>query len=72
MATFAPDIAQSSLLDDDRCAPTLDDLVAGAWTALAVADEAACPVCGGDVAPRYSAGSRPVAGSCRSCGTEMT
>ena len=87
MATLTLDKAQGSLLDAieqrpaRRAAPrrpapapsrTLDDLVAGAWESLAVTQTAACPLCGGDVVPRFGAGPQPVAGGCRSCGTELS
>ena len=52
--------------------PTLDDLIAGAWSALAVTQTTACPLCNGDLVPRFGAGPHPVAGACRSCGTELT
>ena len=52
--------------------PTLDDLVAGTWDALAVTHAAACLVCGEDLIPRFSAGPRPVAAVCRSCGSELS
>ena len=50
---------------------TLDDLIAGTWSALLVSRAAACLVCGGDVTPRYGSGPHPVGGTCRSCGTEI-
>ena len=56
----------------ERSGATLDDLVTGAWGSLVVTGAAACPVCGGDVVPRYGAGPQPVAGACRSCGTEVS
>jgi hypothetical protein len=51
---------------------TLDDLVTGAWDALSVAHAAACPVCGGDLAPRYGAGPKPVAAACGDCGSRLS
>jgi hypothetical protein len=50
---------------------TLEDRVGATWTALTTSHAAACPLCGGDIAPRYSAGARPVGGRCRSCATEL-
>jgi hypothetical protein len=51
---------------------TLDDLIARAWSSLEVTQTAACPLCGGDLAPRFGAGPQPVAGACRSCGAELS
>jgi hypothetical protein len=51
---------------------TLDDLVAGTWDQLVTSHAATCFVCGGDVAPRWSAGPRPVGGRCTSCGSELS
>jgi len=52
--------------------PTLDDLVAGTWDALAVTHAAACLVCGDDLTPRWSSGPHPVAASCKSCGSQFS
>jgi hypothetical protein len=52
--------------------PTFEDLVAGTWDALVVSHTATCLVCGGDLAPRWSAGPRPVGGRCLTCGTELS
>ena len=51
---------------------TLDDAISGAWASLAVTRGAACPVCTGELVPRYGSGPHPVAGTCRSCGTELS
>jgi hypothetical protein len=51
---------------------TLEDLLVAAWDGLSESHTASCLVCGGDVAPRYGAGPRPVAGTCRHCGTEIS
>ena len=51
---------------------TLEDRIAATWDALTASHAAACPLCGGDLAARYSAGARPVGGRCRSCGTEVS
>jgi capsular polysaccharide biosynthesis protein len=79
VATLA-DIPQRSLLDawaPEETAPaarpsTLEDLVTVAWASLTTAHVAACPLCDGDVVARFGAGHRPVAGTCRSCGTELS
>ena len=49
---------------------TLEDLVSGAWEALA-AGSAACPACGGELRARYGATLVPVAGRCGDCGTAI-
>jgi tRNA(Ile2) C34 agmatinyltransferase TiaS len=51
---------------------TLDELIAGVWAELLAERAAACPVCGGELAARYGAGSAPVGGRCRACGTELS
>ena len=51
--------------------PTLDDLVSGTWTELLSSHAATCFVCGGQLAPRWSSGPRPVGGKCRDCGSEL-
>ena len=70
----APD---SSLAPESAAAPsavparTLDDLIAGAWSAVSMTQTTACPLCGDELLPRFGAGPQPVAGACRSCGTEL-
>ena len=51
---------------------TFEDVIAGAWAGLASAHAASCLLCGGSVRPGYGAGPKPVAGTCRDCGTEIT
>jgi hypothetical protein len=51
--------------------PTLDELVAEVWEALAAESAAPCPVCGGALIARYGAGPAPVAARCRDCGCEL-
>jgi hypothetical protein len=51
--------------------PTLDDLVVGVWEGLAAHRTVACLACGEAMTPRYGAGSVPVGGRCRSCGTTL-
>ena len=47
---------------------TLEELVSGVWEGLAGHRTVACPVCGGEMAPRYGAGgAEPVGGRCTSC-----
>ena len=51
---------------------TLDDVLSGAWEGLsAAAAPVACPVCAGELAPRWSAGAGVVGGRCRDCGSEL-
>ena len=51
--------------------PTLDDLIAGTWDALAATHAAACPVCSSALRPRYGAQARPVAATCDGCGADL-
>ena len=51
---------------------SLDELITGAWATLSIARSASCPLCAGDLIPRYGSGPHPVAGACRSCGTELS
>jgi hypothetical protein len=51
--------------------PTLDDVITRAWEVLRADVPAACPVCGGELIPRPSAGSGVVGGRCDSCGTSL-
>ena len=52
--------------------PTLDDVVCRAWEVLRVDLPAACPVCGGELIPRASAGAGVVGGRCQSCGSTLS
>jgi hypothetical protein len=56
--------------DDD--APTLDDVISRAWEVLRADVPAACPVCGGELVPRASAGAGIVGGRCESCGSALS
>jgi hypothetical protein len=51
--------------------PTLDDVISRAWEVLRADVPAACPVCGGELVPRPSAGSGVAGGRCESCGTSL-
>jgi hypothetical protein len=55
----------------DESRQTLDDLLSDAWSGLLGAAAAACPVCHGEMAPRWSAGAGVVGGRCRDCGSEL-
>lgn len=50
---------------------TLDDLLVGVWEDLTTHRTVACPACGDEMVPRYSAGPAPVGGRCTSCGTTL-
>jgi hypothetical protein len=52
--------------------PTLDDLLVGVWEDLTTHRTVACPACGDEMAPRYSAGPAPVGGRCTSCNTTIS
>ncbi len=51
---------------------TLEDLILGAWEGLAAHQPVSCPMCGGPLVPEHGAHSRPVAGTCRDCGTQLS
>jgi hypothetical protein len=46
---------------------TLDELIVGVWEDLTAHHAVACPICGGDMQPRYGSGPAPVGGRCASC-----
>ena len=56
----------------DDTGPTLDDVVSRAWEVLRCELPAACPVCGGELIPRVSAGAGVVGGRCQSCGSTLS
>ena len=51
---------------------TLEDRIVGTWGQLAISHAASCPLCGGEMSPRYSSGARPVGARCRACATELS
>ena len=57
---------------DGEFEPTLDDVISRAWEVLRADVPAACPVCGGELIPRASAGAGVVGGRCRSCGSSLS
>ena len=64
--------AEQQLWGDDDGGATLDDLLSGAWDGLtAAAASTACPVCHGELEPRWSAGAGVVGGRCRECGSDL-
>jgi hypothetical protein len=65
--------ADVQLWSEERGEATLDDVLSGAWEGLsAAASSTACPVCHGELVPRWSAGAGVVGGRCRDCGTELS
>jgi hypothetical protein len=61
------------LWSEERGEATLDEVLSGAWEGLsAAASFTACPVCHGELAPRWSAGAGVVGGRCRDCGSELS
>ena len=46
---------------EDGGGPTLDDLLSGAWEGLAAASPTSCPVCDGELVPRWSAAAAATA-----------
>jgi hypothetical protein len=50
---------------------SLGDVLGGNWSALRAGDTVTCIVCGGAMAPRWTAGSGVVGGRCGGCGTEL-
>jgi hypothetical protein len=52
--------------------PTLEGAITRAWEGLAAHRGVGCPVCGGQMAPRYgAAGAAPVGGRCHDCGSTL-
>jgi hypothetical protein len=65
--------ADEQLWSEDDGGASLDDLLSGAWEGLtAAASSTACPVCQGELVPRWSAGAGVVGGRCRDCGSELS
>ena len=72
MSVLAPiECAPPTLFDLAGGEPMLDDAIVGVWEGLAAHRVVQCLVCGEDMAPQYSAHSRPVGGRCNSCGTTL-
>jgi hypothetical protein len=60
------------LWSEEGGGPTLDDVLSGAWEGLTAASPTSCPVCEGELAPRWSAGAGVVGGRCRDCGSALS
>lgn len=58
--------------DRDLAEPTLDEAITRVWGRVMSAQTAGCPVCGGTMHPRYSAGPFPVGARCQDCGASLT
>jgi hypothetical protein len=63
--------AQAVATEPLAAAPTLDEALSGLWGQLRSAETVACPVCGGAMAPRHTAGAGVVGGRCGSCATTL-
>jgi hypothetical protein len=50
---------------------TLDEVLVGAWSAVAAGHTAECPLCAGALRPRWSAGAGAVGGRCTDCDTSV-
>ncbi len=61
-----------SLFDPVAVEPTLDELLGSAWEGLSAHRIVACPVCGGEMKPTYSAHALPVGGTCTGCGSTFS
>ena len=66
-AVMAPPSPRDPLRDEG----TLDELIAGLWEALDSDQSVACPVCGAEMKPQYSAHARAIGGRCASCGASL-
>jgi hypothetical protein len=51
---------------------TLDDLLTGSWDRLTGGVATGCPVCAGELSPRWSGGAGIVGGRCRDCASELS
>ena len=50
---------------------TLDELIVAVWDGLSGHKAVACPVCGEEMNPEYSAHARPIGGRCSACGSTV-
>jgi hypothetical protein len=65
--------ADVQVWSEARGEATLDEVLSGAWEGLsAAASFTACPVCHGELMPRWSAGAGVVGGRCSDCGSELS
>jgi hypothetical protein len=66
-----PDRAPAEPASTARGGGSLDDLLRGIWQDLTAHRTITCPVCHGQMAPRYGASAQPVGGRCRRCGSSL-
>jgi hypothetical protein len=52
---------------EGRGGRTLDEVIVGVWEDLTAHHAVACPICGGEMRPRYGSGAGPVGGRCTAC-----
>jgi hypothetical protein len=76
MLLAVPEVAVPEVPEGDELrlfdgASTLEERIAGAWERLAAGQPAECPMCGGNLIPRWSAGAGVVGGRCDGCGSEL-
>ena len=69
--SLAPHAERPADADPPRHALTLDQLISGVWDELVAHRTVTCPVCHGQMAPRYGSGAHPVGGRCRRCGSSL-
>lgn len=68
LAVAAPPEARPALGGE----PTLDELIVGAWEALAGWRAVACPVCGSDMTRQDGAQAQQVRARCDGCGATLS
>ena len=66
------DDAWPSLFEAAGGEPTLDEVLSGVWEGLTAHKAVDCPVCGGEMEPRYSAHALPIGGACRGCDSRLS
>jgi hypothetical protein len=64
-------VATEAVATTPTMGPTLDEALSGLWAQLRSADAVACPVCGGAMRPRHTAGAGVVGGRCGGCATTL-
>jgi hypothetical protein len=69
--THTPDEQRPAGAGAPRHGHTLDHLISNVWDDLTAHRTVTCPVCHGQMAPRYGSGALPVGGRCRRCGSSL-
>lgn len=64
-------VTTPSLLDPASYELTLDELMTSLWKELLAHQTVACPLCGEEMHPNYAAHTRPIGGSCPTCGSML-